>query len=89
MSKLANFRSQLELHRKPKSDDPYDDRTNHCYLRYNHEGKDHCFQVRGWGKIKNNELAISVVNWTLTAGPASLHVKEETVDNYKIEKEHI
>jgi hypothetical protein len=86
---LKEFREQLELFREPPSEDPDPyDRTNHCYLVHNHNGKDHNFQVRGWGKIKDNVLQVSVVNWTLCAGPASLHLTEDIVGLYKITKDY-
>jgi hypothetical protein len=82
--KLKDFRKQLEFYRKEPSDDLYDNRITHCYLTYNHKGKDHYFEVRGWNKIKDNKLFISVVNWTLCAGTASLELTEDRCDSYKI-----
>lgn len=87
-SKIKLFKKELEKHKKPPSDDPYDNRVTHCYLKYVHtDGKEHIFEVRGWAKkIENDELRISVVNWTLCAGTATLYLKEEIADSYRIAK---
>jgi hypothetical protein len=87
MTKLEEFYNKLETLRKPKSDDPYDNRITHCYLLYVHEGKTHKFDVRGWSEIKDDILRIGVVNWTLCAGSASLELTEEYVDDWTIEEE--
>jgi hypothetical protein len=88
MSKLQAFYKELETFRKPKSEDPYDDRVTHCYLAYTHNGKEHTFEVRGWGKIKDNVLRVLVVNWTLCAGTATIDMNEDIVDGYKIKEEY-
>lgn len=86
MNKLQEFLKTLEIYRKPPSDDPYDNRITHCYLSYEHEGKTHHFEVRGWAKKIDSEgvLKISVVNWTLCAGTAMLYMDEDILDGYKI-----
>jgi hypothetical protein len=85
MDKLIKFYETLESYRKPPSDDPYDNRVTHCYLAYEHEGKTHHFEVRGWKPIdETGTLYISVVNWTLCAGTAGLYMNLGIVDNYKI-----
>lgn len=88
MSKLKAFFDQLDPLRKPKRKDPFDDRVTHCYLYHTHNDKEHCFEVRGWGKIKDSELVVSVVNWTLCAGTATLHLTEEIVDRFTIEEKY-
>jgi hypothetical protein len=88
MNKLNIFYETLETYRKPKSDDPYEDRTTHCYLEYIHEGKPHTFEVRGWSKIKDGILNISVVNWTLCAGTATIYMNEDIVDGYRIKEDY-
>jgi hypothetical protein len=89
VSKLKAFQDQLDPLRKPKSKDRYDDRTNHCYLYHTHNDKEHCFEVRGWNQIRDGKLCISVVNWTIMAGPGSLFLTEEIVDRFRIEKERL
>ena len=84
MSKLQAFYENLERLRKPKSDDPYDDRTTHCYLAYVHNDLEHKFEVRGWGKIRDGVLHISAVNWTVCAGAVSIEMNEDIVDGYRI-----
>ena len=86
MSKLQDFYNKLENFRKPESDDPYDSRITHCYLAYTHDNKEHTFEVRGWRKIKDGVLYMSVVNWTLCAGTASIEMDEDIVDGYKIKE---
>lgn len=83
--KLKNFYKEIEKLRKPKSDDPYDDRVTHCLLLHESGGKTHRFEVRGWRKIQNGVLYLSVVNWTLCAGSASMELDEENVDKFIIE----
>ncbi len=85
MSKLLNFFNKLEKLRKPKSEDPFDNRITHCYLIHEIDGKKHRFEVRGWKPIKEGILDISVVNWTVCAGYAHLELTEELVTNFKIE----
>jgi hypothetical protein len=85
MDNLIKFYETLESYRKPPSDDPYDNRVTHCYLSYEHEGKTHHFEVRGWKPIdETGTLYISVVNWTLCAGTAGLYMNTGIVDDYKI-----
>jgi hypothetical protein len=86
-TKLKNFYNELEKLRKPKSDDPYDNRVTHCLLLHEYQGKTHRFDVRGWNKIKGGKLYISVVNWTMCAGTASLELDEGTVDKFIIEED--
>lgn len=83
-SKLQDYLTKLERLRKPKSDDPYDNRITHCYILHELDGKDHTFEVRGWRPIVDDKLEISVVNWTLCAGTATLTVTEDTVDTFRI-----
>jgi hypothetical protein len=86
MCKLTDFYDELEKNRKPKSRDPYDDRTNHCYMIFKgKDGKDHQFQVRGW-HWNDKPLIIDVfaVNWTLSAGPCSIEISEKNIDLWKI-----
>lgn len=87
MSKLEEFYKKIETLRKPPSDDPFDNRITHFHLLYTHEGKVHRFQVRGWGEIKDGELDLSVVNWTIGAGTAGLTLNEDRVDLWTIEEE--
>ena len=87
MSKLDKFYDELEKLRKPKSDDPYDSRITHCILIHNYKDKDHSFEVRGWRPIKDGLLNISVVNWTMCAGTASLILEEDNVDGFSIRKD--
>lgn len=86
MTKLEEFLKTLETYIKPPNDDPYDNRVTHCYLAYDHGGKTHHFEVRGWAKKIDSEgvLKISVVNWTLCAGTAVLYMDAKIVDDYKI-----
>ena len=84
MDKIQAFYDELETHHKPKSDDPYEDRITHCYLEYNHKSEPHTFEVRGWGKLKNNTLTVYAVNWTITAGYCHIEINENNVDNYRI-----
>jgi len=82
--KLNTFYETLEKYRKPKPSDPHDvGRINHCYLLHFHKNEPHIFEVRGWQKLEE-ELNISVVNWTLCAGTASLKIKEDLVDKFVI-----
>lgn len=55
------------------------DRRPYCYLEFEHNGKTHNFEVRYW-KMEGYKITLSVVNWTLCAGPAKL---ELTGRNYK------
>ncbi len=86
MSKLLNFYNELEKLRKPEFDDPYDNRITHCYLLHEVDGKIHEFIVRGWTPIKDGVLDVSVVNWTIAAGSASLGLTEDRVDKWKIKE---
>ena len=86
MNKLSEFYNELEKLRKPKSDDPYDNRVTHCVLLHNYNSKEHKFDVRGWRPIKDGVLNISVVNWTMCAGTASLDLKEDTVGGFVIKE---
>jgi len=62
--RLKKFLAELEAHRKPKSDDPYDNRITHCYMTYKTKDKEHRFEVRGW-TAKKDMIDISAVNWTI------------------------
>lgn len=90
MTKLEKFLEELETHYVKVEIDPDDpfcnERYNQCRLRYKHDnGTIHAFDVRRWKKeIKDGELHISVVNWTLCAGPAGLYLTDEDVDKYEI-----
>lgn len=91
MTKLEEFYQTLMNLRKPQIPvgelDEGGDRTNHCYLKYVHsDDKEHIFQVRGWSTIIDSKLSISVVNWTLCAGPARLTLSEEDIDSWEIKK---
>lgn len=84
MMSLIDYYNRLESLRKPKPNDPYDNRVTHCYLVHNIEGEDHYFQVRGWNKIKDEILKISVVNRTCCAGTATIELTEELIPKFKI-----
>jgi len=83
---LIDFYKKLETLRKPKPDDPYDNRVTHCYLLHYKDGKNHRCSVRGWGEIKDGVLEISIVNYTLCAGYAVLELTEELVPEWAIEQ---
>lgn len=86
--KLQAFHKALKLHRKPKSDDPYDNRVTHCHLIYFKDGKPHRFEVRGFpSRIKNHKLSISAVNWSLCAGTCSIELTEDKVHEWLIEED--
>lgn len=83
------FHNRLEELRKPEPHTiDYDDRVNHCYLIYNHENKDHIFQVRGWFYGDDGSLVVSAVNWTLTAGYCHVELTGANVAKFKISKEY-
>lgn len=82
--KLKDFLHSLEKFRKPESNDPYDNRVTHCRLSHMHRGKEHIFDVRGWRKNPDDTIYLSVVNWTLCAGTASLTINAQNVDLFKI-----
>lgn len=72
-----------ETLQKYKVKEPFD-RQNHCYLVYIKESKPHIFQVRAWKDVKEDSLNISVVNWTLCAGPASLTINNANINKFVI-----
>lgn len=88
---VANFYDELEKYRKPKpSAEDYacgDTRVTHCYLKLANKDKWHWFEVRGWTEVKNEQLVISVVNWTLCAGTAWLELTNKNVNDYIISED--
>jgi hypothetical protein len=87
--KLKKFIEKLESYRKKPSDDPYDNRVTHCYLKYlSEDNKNHFIEVRGWKFYSEEEyLYLAIVSWTICAGAASLEIREEDVDKFEIIKE--
>lgn len=89
MTKLEQLHNSLELLKKPYLDDPYDNRQTHAHLLFNNEGKSHVFEVRGWLPIKDGELNVSVVNWTMCAGTARLTLSEDNVEDWHISEDDL
>lgn len=82
---MNEFYKELETHRKPPSDDPYDNKITHCYLVYTKKPDEfHFFEVRGWGKIKDEEIGVSAVNWTLCAGTCSVTITDKNCNDFDI-----
>lgn len=86
MNKLQNFYNRLEGLKKPRPDDPYDNRVTHCYLLYKVEDIEHKIEVRGWGSIENGELKVYIVSWSLCAGTGMLTLNESIVDKFTIKE---
>ena len=79
---LNDFFQELESHRKPPSDDPYDNRITHCYI----ECDDIRFEVRGWNFIEGI-LYVSAVNWSHLAGTCMIDITKKNFRQFKIVKE--
>lgn len=58
-------------------------RRAYCYLDFEHNGKIHHFEVRHW-KMEGYKIILSVVNWTLCAGPAILKLDGRNCKKWKI-----
>lgn len=90
MDKLNNFWSKLVKYKKEPDweRNPYDaDRMCiWCHLLVKHNGKLHRFEVRN-GRLSDDAITLSVVNWTICAGAATLTLGEETVSQYLIEED--
>lgn len=85
MDRIDDFKNKLEARRKPKNPDNYRERITHCHILYtDHAGKEHSFEVRGWGHIMGGKLDVGVVNWTLCAGPATITIDVNNVDLFRI-----
>lgn len=94
MNKLDKFWEVLNKYRKEEVESPYDQgRTTWCHLLYKHKGEIHRFEVRGASYIQNVQessldiISISVVNWTICAGTASVTLNNDTIDKWVIEEE--
>lgn len=82
--KLKKFKN--DLHKYHRYDVEYDDRYTFCHLVLMKETrgvKYPIFEVRGWTAHKK-EIRLSVVNWTICAGTASLELNEENIDEWRI-----
>jgi len=83
---LEEFHDKLEENRKESDPEDYYERLCHCVLLLEKDGKDHRFEVRGWRPLEDGKLNISVVNWTLCAGAASLTLSADNVEEFRIEE---
>jgi hypothetical protein len=83
MNKLEELYQQLENNRDPGSDDPYH-RPYHGTLLYTkpNDNAVHKFEVRGFKK-EGDKLKLSVVNWTMCAGTATLTVSDKNVGQWR------
>ncbi len=82
-SKIKSFAEELHKYHKYVE---YDDRHTFCHLVCMKElrgVKYPVFEVRGWG-VKKTTLNVSVVNWTVCAGTASLELNEENISDWRI-----
>ena len=83
METIEKLYNALELHRKDLEwhEDSWDTRLTHCHLLKFYSGKAHIFQVRGWDYYdefnKYPTLRINVVNWTITAGTATIYLQDD------------
>jgi hypothetical protein len=90
-SKLEVFWDTLNKYRLPK--EAAKERENWCHLLVKYDGKIHRFQVRYAtyvGDVQEKAcdiIYLSVVNWTMCAGTASLELTEKNVSDWVIEEE--
>lgn len=96
MSKLNTFYKNLKKYYVKPTNDGYgygNDRVNWCHLLCRHNGKLHRFEVRGARLVKDTSepsqdvIQVSVVNWTMCAGTATLSLNEANVGDWLIEED--
>lgn len=82
---LGDFVAELRTHYKPRPSE-YEEgyRPHHCDIFYNIEGKEHCFEVRGW-KMDGDKLIVSACNWTLCAGACTITIGRDNVKHFRIQ----
>lgn len=85
---IQEFKATLDSRRKEVVNEHPEDsgRTTHCIITTVHNNKTHRFQVRSW-KLKDDELIINAVNWTICAGPCSLTLNDDRINDWSIENE--
>lgn len=88
MNKLEKFYTAMIKHKKVDKD-PYNrGRTTWCHLLVKHKDELHKLQVRGLSFTKEKDvLTVSIVNWTMCAGTATLTLTEENCGRYIIEED--
>ncbi len=87
-AKLSQFFIELQKYKdiNPDTSDDIYDKGRHTYCHIIWMNKEHNFpkfEVRGWA-LRGPILNVSVVNWTVTAGTASLSLNDDNLEEFKI-----
>jgi len=98
MSELEIFLKELDKFRvtnHPGHEDAYDHgRHTYCHIVWmdEHRGeKFPIFEVRGWSALYSkicpgelDQIHVSAVNWTVSAGTCSMHLNDSNISKFKI-----